>query len=56
MPQVLLVSEMIKSCRKCNFLPAEERKRQKMFFTHAAEGIGPRSQGGRSVFCFATLA
>ena len=43
-------------CVKCNFLPAEERKRQKMFFTHAAKGIGPSSQGGRSVFCFATLA
>ena len=41
---------------KCNFLLAEERKRQKMFFTHAAKGIGPSSQGGRSVFCFPTLA
>ena len=27
-----------------------------MFFTHTAKGIGPSSQGGRSVFCFAMLA
>ena len=39
-------------CVKCNFLPAEERKRQKMFFTHAAKGIGPSSQGGKVSFLF----
>ncbi len=40
----------------CYFLPAEERKRQKMFFTHAAEGTGSEDRGERSVFCFAMLA
>ena len=42
-------------CVKWNFLPAGERKRQKMFFTHAAEGIGPSSQGEGQFFVLPRL-
>ena len=54
---VSVISINIKNkSRMCYFLPAEERKRQKMFFTHAAEGTGSEDRGERSVFCFAMLA
>ena len=35
--------ESFKEKKKWNFLPAEEQKRQKMDFSHAAGGLGYRS-------------
>ena len=45
--------EFVSDNSKCYF-PAEERKRQKMFFTHAAEGTGSEDRGERSI-CFVGL-
>ncbi len=49
-----LGEEFVCDNSRCYFLPAKERKRQIMFFTHDAEGTGSEDQGERSV-CFVEL-